>query len=59
MEMPPIGIMPKWLHDFNRLRDVQCAIVRRYEAELPIPLEWVEEYNELVVAHKKHKERNA
>lgn len=45
---PPLGVTPKYVWDLMRLRDLQGAIARRYEAEMPIPIEWVEEYNELV-----------
>ena len=45
---PPIGLRPKWVSDKERLNEVRSAIVRYYDAELKIPIEWIEEYNELV-----------
>ena len=48
MKRPPIGLKPKWLHDEQRLKDVRDAIVRYYNADMPIPIKWIEEYNELI-----------
>jgi len=47
---PPIGLRPKWVSDKERLNEVRSAIVRYYDAELKIPIEWIEEYNELIGA---------
>ena len=44
---PPIGLIPKWVHDMDRLEEVRAAINRYFIAELEIPVEWVEEYNNL------------
>lgn len=44
---PPIGIIPKDIFKLERLKDVTKAIDRRIKAEWAIPIEWVEEYNEL------------
>jgi len=44
---PPIGLRPKWVSDKERLNEVRSAIVRYYDAELKIPIEWIEEYNHL------------
>lgn len=43
----PIGVMPRWLHNEKRLSEVRDAIQRYAEATLPIPVEWLEEYNDL------------
>ena len=45
---PPIGLRPKWVSDKERLNEVRSAIVRYYDAELKIPIEWIEEYNQLI-----------
>lgn len=47
-EKPPMGIIPKWKIEQDRLRDLQGCIHRYMEAELPLNLEWVTEYNELI-----------
>lgn len=53
---PPIGLKPKDIHtehtDINRLSDVFGAISRYYNAGLPINVEWIEEYNELVTKYR-------
>lgn len=45
---PPEGLMPKEIHDMHRVHDIKMAITRYLEHRKPIPLEWIEEYNELV-----------
>mgnify|MGYP003627288332 FL=1 len=50
--MPPIGLKPKFVNRLERLNEVRGAIVRYYEASREIPIEWVEEYNELINATK-------
>ena len=49
---PPIGLIPKWVIDKERLNDIRGAIVRYYDAELKIPIEWIEEYNQLIDSTK-------
>ena len=48
----PIGLKPKLISNLERLEEIKCAIVRYYNAELKIPIEWIEEYNELIDATK-------
>ena len=52
IKKPPLELMPKHQHKVivgrKRLHDIQGAISRRYNEEVPIPIEWVEEYNELL-----------
>lgn len=45
---PPLGLTPKWVIQEARYFDVCGAISRYYNAGLKIPIEWIEEYNELV-----------
>lgn len=45
---PPLGLVPKWVRDEERLKEIKEAI-DRYTAEFKsIPSEWVVEYNSLV-----------
>jgi hypothetical protein len=44
---PPIGIEPKFVWDARRHLGLGDAIVRYIDDSLPVPIEWVEEYNEL------------
>lgn len=53
--MPPIGLKPKFVNRLERLNEVRGAIARYYEAELKIPIEWIEEYNELIDVTARHK----
>tara|TARA_B110000902_G_C14018687_1_gene479441 strand:+ start:100 stop:273 length:174 start_codon:yes stop_codon:yes gene_type:complete len=45
---PPVGLRPKYISDAERLEEVKAAIVRYFNAELEIPVLWVEEYNNLI-----------
>jgi hypothetical protein len=45
---PPIGIMPKYIWESKRRNELGDAINRYLEAALPVPSEWIEEYNELI-----------
>lgn len=46
--MLPIGLIPKFINKLERLDEVRGALSRYFTAGLPIPIEWIEEYNELV-----------
>tara|TARA_R110002072_G_scaffold297806_1_gene470921 strand:- start:71 stop:253 length:183 start_codon:yes stop_codon:yes gene_type:complete len=50
--MPPIGLKPKFVNRLERLQEVRGAIVRYYDASMKIPIEWIEEYNELIDSTK-------
>lgn len=52
VEMPPIGLKPKFVNRLERLQEVRGAIVRYYYASMKIPVEWIEEYNELIDSTK-------
>ena len=45
---PPLGLMPKRIHDEQRLDLVKEAIYRRLHIFLTIPPEWIVEYNQLI-----------
>ena len=49
IKKPPIGLIPKAIHDYKRLSSIRGAITRYYNADLPIPIKWVKEYNELIL----------
>lgn len=44
---PPRGLKPRKIHDEERANAIVKAIDRYLREDLPIPLEWVVEYNEL------------
>ena len=51
-DKPPQGLMPRSVHEYERFREVKLAMKRYYDAELEIPIEWVEEYNYLLGRQK-------
>jgi hypothetical protein len=53
---PPLGIIPLWLHNEQRLDEINSAITRYSEANLPIPLSWVTEYYTLSTFFKNRSE---
>jgi hypothetical protein len=51
MERPvnlPLGIIPKRIWKEQRLRELRDVIDRYLEANQRVPIEWIEEYNELL-----------
>jgi hypothetical protein len=44
----PIGVMPKFIWDEQRLKELREAIQRYADAGEYIPLDWVKEYNNLL-----------
>lgn len=48
----PLGLKPRSIHDGVRLYEIKAAIVRYMDADRPIPVEWVQEYNELILRQK-------
>jgi len=49
LEKPPIGLIPYSIWKDKRFNDVSAAIARYYNFNLPIPPEWIEEFNVLVL----------
>jgi hypothetical protein len=49
---PPIGLMPRSIWIAGRINDILCAVNRRIESDMPIPTEWIEEYNLLIKENK-------
>jgi hypothetical protein len=52
---PPIGIEPRWVHSAVRLNELVAAIVRYIKAGLEVPVEWIEEYNDLNLKYGHYK----
>jgi len=46
---PPLGIMPRYIHDGSRRIDLRKTIIRHLDAHREVPLEWVEEFNEITL----------
>jgi hypothetical protein len=49
----PLGVSPKYIWDEQRIQDLKGAIERYTQANLQVPIEWVDEYNTLVKQHGK------
>jgi hypothetical protein len=47
-ERPPLGLMPRYIWELQRLEAIKEAVDRYVKAKKLIPAEWIEEYNELV-----------
>lgn len=47
MNRPPLGLMPKNIHDTKRALDILDAMERYARAGMPAPVEWVLELKEL------------
>lgn len=55
---PPLGLMPRFIHDEKRMHEILDACNRFIQASRPVPIEWIEELNELMVKYQdrvKHK----
>ena len=52
-EKPPLGIMPRRLHDERRRIELRKAIIRYLDTYKEIPIEWVEEFNEITLRLNK------
>lgn len=44
---PPLGLMPKWVHDAKRAEDILDAIERYTDENMSIPKSWVKELKDL------------
>lgn len=53
LEQPPLGCMPRWLHDENRARELAVAILNCMQAGCSINPDWIEEYNEITQRARK------
>lgn len=52
-QKPPLGVVPRHIHDEQRLRDLKECVANYMQAGLTILPEWVEEYNELIKRKEK------
>jgi len=48
IKKPPLGLKPRYLVEEERILEISSAILRYVNCNYEIPIEWVEEYNELV-----------
>lgn len=46
---PPLGLIPRYIAYAKRLEAIKAAINRYMQAGLKIPIEWIEEYNFIIL----------
>lgn len=51
LERPPVGILPKYLHDEKRMTTISIAITGYMGYGMEIPADWIKEYNTLAKAY--------
>lgn len=56
---PPLGLKPRWVHNEQRLREVNEAIQRYRAANKEVPKVWYKEHSLLTVQFVKHHLRQA
>lgn len=47
MKKPPVGLEPRYIYESIRITQITDAIRRYLDADKDIPVEWIEEYNDL------------
>ena len=53
MEKPPLGLKPKFIVDEERIFEIICVINTYLSHKKPIPIKWIEEYNEYLEEKEK------
>ena len=48
LQKPPLGPTPRWLLDEQREIELRQAIERYIDAGYSIPMEWYQEWNEII-----------
>lgn len=51
---PPLGVMPRDLHDEARLRELLEAVLRYLDAKQKIDPEWIQEISDLLKRFENH-----
>lgn len=50
---PPIGILPRVIHEGKRIEDIKNTISKFQAENKKVRVEWIEEYNELIARQEK------
>lgn len=50
---PPLGLEPRWIHDSHRVKEILDAMERYTNANMSIPIVWLEELKDLFSAYFK------
>lgn len=56
LKKPPLGLIPRHIRDIERLKEIADALQRYVAHPAVIPVEWIEEYNDIVVRIDKTKD---
>jgi hypothetical protein len=46
-KIPPLGLAPRFTYAEHRMLQIQRAMNRHMAEKLPVPEEWIKEYNKL------------
>ncbi|MEW6060947.1 MAG: hypothetical protein AB1600_03300 [Bacteroidota bacterium] len=57
LKKPPLGLVPRFLRDEERLNEIVEAVTRHLSHPAEIPVEWIAEYNEIVTRMKDTKQQ--
>lgn len=52
-KMPPLGLSPKHILQYGRVREIAEAMLRYIAVGKTIPIEWYNELEEIIVSHNK------
>lgn len=55
-KQPPLGPVPAFVYQERRINDLKQAILRHLEANYPIQIPWIKEYNSLVAILETEKD---
>jgi hypothetical protein len=47
MIKPPLELTPRWVREMERFEEIIAAMKRYSDAGLSVPIEWIEELDEL------------
>lgn len=47
-KIPPVGPIPTFIYQEKRINDLKEAIIRYLDANYPVQIPWIKEYNTLV-----------
>jgi DNA-directed RNA polymerase subunit RPC12/RpoP len=56
---PPLGLKPRFIHEEERRDGIKKAVVRMFNANEGVSVDWIREYNEIVHRSPVLRERQA
>lgn len=55
MKLVPVGLIPQWLHQEQRIKEILEAMHRYVSEGVPVPLEWQKELEILLSVQRVHR----